>query len=290
MPDRPHSMDDLAARNLELTLRALAAGEYGEPYLDLDAELFRRYRAGQRDALMAEPWMDKPAWDFLMGRVRPGDKVLCLAGGGGQQSVIYSLLGADVTVFDLTPEQLERDQVAARHYGYDVATVQGDMRDLSVFEGNRFSWIHQPISLLYVPDLTPVYKGVSRILVRGGRYYSQYTYPAFYLAEDRGWDGTGYVMRFSQPHVSGPLLERESDGLVNFEDGVSFGETNHLLSDVVNGQISAGLVLKGLWEDPRPGGKHALDGLRPGSARHRQLCIPFGMTTVAEKPHERPAI
>ena len=31
-------MDDLAARNLELTLQALAAGEYGEPYLDLDAE------------------------------------------------------------------------------------------------------------------------------------------------------------------------------------------------------------------------------------------------------------
>lgn len=55
MPDRPDWMDDLAARNLELTLQALAAGEYGEPYLNLDAELFRRYSAGQRDALMAEP-------------------------------------------------------------------------------------------------------------------------------------------------------------------------------------------------------------------------------------------
>ena len=44
------------------------------------------------------------------------------------------------------------------------------------------------------------------------------------------------------------------------------------------------LVLKGLWEDPRPTKKSALDGLRPGSARHRQFCIPFGITTIAEKP------
>ena len=277
-------MDAHAARNLELTLQALAAGEYGEPYLDLDTELFRRYRTGQQDALLSEPWLDKPTWDFLMCRVKPGDRVLCLAGGGGQQSVIYSLLGAQVTVFDLTPEQLERDHAAARHYGYDVETIQGDMRDLSVFEDNRFSWVHQPISLLYVPDLTEVYEAVNRVLNRGGRYCSHYTYPGFYLAEDKGWDGKGYVMRFSQPHVSGPLLERESDGLVNFEEGTSFGETNHLVSDIVNGQVSAGLVIKGLWEDPRPRGITALDGLRPGSASHKQACIPFGITTIAEKP------
>lgn len=284
MPGRPDWMDEHAARNLELTLQALGAGEYGEPYLDLNAELFRNYRAGDADALMSERWMDKPTWDWLMGLVRPGDQVLCLAGGGGQQSVIYSLLGADVTVFDLTPEQLERDRIAARHYGYDIETIQGDMRDLSAFEDDRFSWIHQPISLLYVPDLTQVYTAVNRVLRRGGRYYSQYTYPAFYLAEDKGWDGTGYVLRFSQPQISGPLLERESDGLVNFEEGISFGETNHLLSDIVNGQVSAGLVLKGLWEDPRPRGRSALDGPKPGAASHRQLCVPFGITTIAEKP------
>lgn len=33
---------------------------------------------------------------------------------------------------------------------------------------------------------------------------------------------------------------------------------NHLLSDVVNGQVSAGLVLRGLWEDPRPRPKSLL--------------------------------
>ena len=283
MSDEPALMDRLAARNLELTRRALATGEYGEPYLNLDMDRFAMYRAGETDALISQPWCDQPAWTSLMSLVAPGDRVLCLAGGGGQQSAIYALLGADVTVFDLTPEQLERDRLAARHYGYDVETIQGDMRDLSALADDAFHWVHQPISLLYVRDLREVYDGVQRVLKRGGRYYSDYTYPGFYAAEDLGWDGYGYHLRIGQPHRSGALLEREEDGLVNFAEGVSFGECNHLLSDIVNGQVAAGLAIVGLWENPRPERDQSLEGLQPGSAEHRQRFIPFGVTTISEK-------
>ena len=275
--------DGLAVRNLELTRRALATGEYGEAYRDLDTDLFAKYRAGKADALLSQPWYDPPAWAALMSRVRPGDRVLCLAGGGGQQSAIYSLLGADVTVLDLTPEQLERDHLAARHYGYGIETIQGDMRDLSALRDDAFDWVHQPISLLYVHDLCPIYDGVQRVLKRGGRYYSDYTYPGFYMAEDLGWDGDGYRLRIGQPHRSGPLLEREDDGVANFTDGVSFGECNHLLSDIVNGQVGAGLAIVGLWENPRPEHDQSVDRLRPGSPEHRRRFIPFGVTTISEK-------
>lgn len=275
--------DGLAVRNLELTRRALAAGEYGEAYLDLDPDLFAKYRAGEADALLSQPWYDPPTWAALMSRVRPGDRVLCLAGGGGQQSAIYSLLGADVTVLDLTPEQLERDRLAARHYGYGIETIQGDMRDLSALRDAAFDWVHQPISLLYVHDLCAIYDGVQRVLKRGGRYYSDYTYPGFYMAEDLGWDGDGYRLRIGQPHRRGPLLEREDDGVANFTDGVSFGECNHLLSDIVNGQVGAGLAIVGLWENPRPEHSQSVDRLKPGSREHRQRFIPFGVTTISEK-------
>lgn len=252
-------------------------------YLDLDTGLFAKYRAGETDVLLSQPWYDPPTWAALMSRVRPGDRVLCLAGGGGQQSVIYSLLGANVTVLDLTPEQLERDHLAARRYGYSVETIQGDMRDLSALSDNAFHWVHQPISLLYVHDLREVYDGVQRVLKRDGRYYSDYTYPGFYMARDLGWDGDGYHLRIGQPHRNGPLLEREDDGLVNFTEGVSFGECNHLLSDIVNGQVAAGLTIVGLWENPRPKQNQSVDRLRPGSPEHRQRFIPFGVTTIGEK-------
>ena len=39
-----------------------------------------------------------------------GKGVLCLAGGGGQQSAAFALLGAKVTVLDFSETQLERDK------------------------------------------------------------------------------------------------------------------------------------------------------------------------------------
>src|SRR5262245_38425067 len=81
----------------------------------------------------------------LMGEVA-GKYVLCLASGGGQQSVAFGLLGARVTVFDLAETQLQRDQEAAAHYKLAVRTVQGDMRDLSCFADNSFDLVWHAFS------------------------------------------------------------------------------------------------------------------------------------------------
>ncbi len=51
-----------------------------------------------------------------------GKKVLCLASGGGPDSVAFGLLGATVTVLDLSDVQLERDRQAAEHHGLSTAT------------------------------------------------------------------------------------------------------------------------------------------------------------------------
>ena len=60
-----------------------------------------------------------------------GADVLCLASGGGQQGPILAAAGAHVTVFDNSPQQLAQDRYVARREGLDLATVEGDMRDLS---------------------------------------------------------------------------------------------------------------------------------------------------------------
>ena len=39
-----------------------------------------------------------------------GKQVLCLASGGGQQSIGFALLGAQVTVVDFSEEQLKKDR------------------------------------------------------------------------------------------------------------------------------------------------------------------------------------
>src|SRR5436309_2234334 len=99
----------------------------------------------QANALFSCPWLNETK-ESARQRLDPqgrlghlaGKEVLCLAGGGGQQAVAFALNSAQVTVFDLSEGQLERDREAARHYGYSVSLFQGDMGDLSIFDPASF--------------------------------------------------------------------------------------------------------------------------------------------------------
>lgn len=271
--------DEITRMNRETFAREKQEGKHWTiPWLDLDVEAYRRYREGAMETL-PEPYCDDPADRSVMAGVS-GKKVLCLAGGGGQQSAVFSLLGAQVTVLDLTPEQLEGDQQAADHYGYPITLVQGDMRDLSDLPGARFDLVYQPISTLYVPDLREVYAGVRRILIPGGLYFSQYAFPFIGLAHERGWDGSGYLLHVSEPYRGGALRETP-DGVIGFTRGELIGEFHHLLSDILNGLIGCGFVICGVWEDPRPEAKVDISTLEPGKEPHKNLFIPYGLSVVA---------
>src|SRR5262245_23876261 len=99
-----------------------------------------------------------------------GKAVLCLASGGGQQSAAFALLGASVTVLDLSEEQLQRDRQAAAHYHVNIQTLQGDMRDLSQLPAQGFDLVWQPYSLNFVPEVHQVFREVARVLRPGGLY------------------------------------------------------------------------------------------------------------------------
>ena len=126
---------------------------YSRPWLELD-------KTTVRQKVDPEGILDEIA----------GKDVLCLAGGGGQQSVAFAMLGARVTVLDLSETQLRRDQEACEHYGFHVYTYQGDMRDLSMFDEDSFDIVWHAHSLNFVPDATTVFAEVARILRPGGKY------------------------------------------------------------------------------------------------------------------------
>src|SRR5216683_2527153 len=107
-------MDEIAQYNRE-RWKALADANavYTRPKLELDESSARE---------MVDP-------DGTLGDLK-GKRVLCLASGGGRQSAAFGLLGAEVTVFDLSPELLERDRQTAQHYHLTLTFREGDMRDL----------------------------------------------------------------------------------------------------------------------------------------------------------------
>lgn len=174
-----------------------------------------------------------------------GKDILCLAGGGGQQSAAFALLGANVTVVDLSAEQLERDVLAAKHYGIEIKVLQADMRDLSALEKNSFDIVHQAYSLNFVPSCLDVFAQVVKVLRPDGLYRVVCANPFTMGAKSSDWNGLGYV--FGEPYIQDAVITYDDQEWVyDRESKVEIGkpvEYRHTLSTMVNGLIGSGFVL-----------------------------------------------
>jgi len=199
--------DQIAVTNRRFWEKMVREGcGYTIPWLDLDISLLRRYAEGKLKCLPEPLTCMFPS--SLLANV-DGKDVLCLASGGGQQSAVFGLLGADVTVVDLTEGQLVGDRKAAAHYGYDVTVFQADMRDLAGLVDDSFDVVFQGPSIAYVPDVREVYYEVSRVLRSGGLYRVSVGNPATTLVE---WNGEAYWI--SQPYSQ--KINRRKDGAIEF--------------------------------------------------------------------------
>jgi len=106
-----------------------------------------------------------------------GLDVLCLASGGGWQSILYASAGARVTVVDISPGMLELDRREAARRGLSLRAIEASMDDLSVLHNESFDIVHQPVSTCYVPDIVRVYSEISRVTRNEGLYISQHKQP-----------------------------------------------------------------------------------------------------------------
>ena len=180
--------DEAARVNQQHWEKMVAEGcGYCLPWLALDRKLIEHLLSLPADQL-EEPYDCLYPAETFQGV--EDKEVLCLASGGGQQSAVFGLLGASVTVVDLAAGQLAADERAAAHYGYPVKTIQADMRDLSELEDGCFDLVYQANSIGYVPDPRLVFKEVQRILRPGGCYRVVFGNPATAFMQ---WDGEHYI-------------------------------------------------------------------------------------------------
>ncbi len=199
--------DEVALANQKLWNEEVEKGcGYTVPWLELDVSLLRRYAGGEPEFLPEPLTCMFPA--NLLADVE-GKDVLCLAAGGGQQSAIFGLLGARVTVVDFTEGQLKGDLKAAEHYGYEVTTIQADMRDLSALPDETFDLVFQANSLAYVSSVRQVYGQVVKLLRVGGFYRTTHGQPVTHFVE---WDGEAY--RIGRPYSE--KVNRRDDGGIEF--------------------------------------------------------------------------
>jgi SAM-dependent methyltransferase len=256
-------MDEVAIANQRLWEAEVQKGcGFTIPWLDLDVTILRRYANGEL-ASLPEP-LTGLAPPHVFADVE-GKDVLCLASGGGQQSAVFSLLGARVTVVDLTEGQLRGDREAAAHYGYEITALQADMRDLSCLDEEAFDLVYQADSIAYVPDVREVYEEVSGVLRAGGLYRVKHYQPAIHFV---AWDRDGY--RITKPYAE--KVDRREDGGIEFR---------HYMDDIFNGLLDAGLSLQHVvdW------GRHNPPNVEvpPGSWAHQDPYVGGGFVIVAKK-------
>jgi SAM-dependent methyltransferase len=175
-------------------------------------------------------------------------KILCLASGGGQQGPILAAAGADVTVFDNSPVQLAQDRMVADRYDLCLKTVEGDMRDLSAFPDNTFDLIVHPVSNVFVPEILPVWKEAFRVLQEGGELIAGFNNPVRYIFDEEDYTQGKLTLRYSIPYSDLDYLEKDDAIKKRVEAGAPL-EFCHSLEDQIAGQIEAGLVIIGFYED-----------------------------------------
>ncbi len=169
-----------------------------------------------------------------------GKKILGLACGGGQQMPIFAALGADCTVLDYSPKQLESERLVAEREGYEIEIIRADMSKPLPFADETFDLVFNPVSNCYIEEVEPVWKECWRILKKGGLLIAGFDHYINYMVDD---DQTRIVNHLPYNPLKDPALMEKS---LASGDGVQF---SHFLEEEIGGQLKAGFTLTDLYED-----------------------------------------
>ena len=175
-----------------------------------------------------------------------GKKVLGLASGGGQQMPVFTALGAECTVMDISTKQIETERMVAEREGYNINAIRGDMTKPLPFEDESFDLIFHPVSNCYVREVKSIWRECYRVLKQGGYLIAGVDHYINYIVDEEEREIVN-----SLPFD--PLTNEEQRKQLEREDaGMQF---SHSLEEQITGQLEAGFTLLDLYEDTNGEGR-----------------------------------
>jgi len=109
--------------------------------------------------------------------VKPHHKILDIGGGPGHYAIYFSLKGNDVTLVDLSNENVKYAKKKAHQYKTKISACQGNALDLSAFADNTFDivFLMGPLyHLLDEEDRLNALKEAKRVLKTGGYLFASF--------------------------------------------------------------------------------------------------------------------
>jgi len=238
-----------------------SAHEHNRQAWDKRAQKGARFAKPAPDEEFRDPLAAVDPSGWLGGSIR-GQRVLCLAAGGGRQSALYAAAGGIVTVVDISGEMLVIDREVAAERGLAVRTVEASMDDLAALASASFDLVIHPVSTCYVPDVRKVFAEVARVLAAGGLYISQHKTPTSLQANV---EPSPHGYELSEPYYrTGPLPPVE--GSSHREAGTL--EFLHRWEELLGGMCRAGFVIEDLVEPV-----HAEPTAATGTFAHRSRYV-----------------
>jgi len=221
--------------------------------IPVSSEIINQAKKGNWEVVLT-PWKPVPKdWFPDLNSL----KILCLASAGGQQAPIFGAAGAEVVVYDLSPEQLKKDQLVAERESLKIKTIRGDMSDLSPFSDQQFDLIFHPVSNCFVQNVLPVWRESFRVLKSGGILLAGFTNPIMYLFDESDPETPLNLNIVNKiPYSDLMILSLEQKEMYG-KNGIPF-EFGHTLEDQIGGQIDAGFIIKGFYEDKHSPKNHPL--------------------------------
>jgi SAM-dependent methyltransferase len=177
-----------------------------------------------------------------------GARVLCLASAGGQQAPILAAAGAEVTSVDLSPAQLAKDAEVAAREQLSLTTIEADMTDFAGAVDRGYDLIFHATSNVFASRLAPVWRDCAAVLKPGGRLLSGFMNPDFFLFDHDEVDAGGpLTVRHKLPFQAARDLPADlREARIKNREALEY---SHSLQDQIGGQIDAGFVIEGFYED-----------------------------------------
>ena len=122
------------------------------------------------------------------------------------------------------------------------------MAGLSMFADASFDLIVHPCSNNFVPDVRPVWRECFRVLRPNGVLLAGFTNPVRYIFDDERMENGSLEVRHTIPYSDLTDLHKAERQRMILDKGepLAFG---HTLADQIGGQLEAGFVITGFYED-----------------------------------------
>lgn len=182
----------------------------------------------------------RPLPEKWLGDIK-GKSVLCLACGGGQQTVLLAARGAKVTSLENSEKQLNSDIDTASLFGLNVHGILGSMDDPGAYPDEKFDIVVLGMGAQFLMSLPEVFSLIQSHLLPHGYFIGSFVNPICYLFDWKRYEEGDFVVRHRVPYSDiDAISEEERSDLLGEDSPIEFG---HSLEEIFGGLCAVQLAI-----------------------------------------------